>query len=172
MTHRLGPDNATLEVRTKRTGAAAKAGHDLVIHVTSWEASVELGEDGATTSMELAVDATSLRVQSGHGGIQALGEDDKASIHTSIDDDVLKRQDITFRSTKVQGDGGRLTVHGDLTIVGKAQPIDFELALGDDGAISGSAVVKQTTWGMKPYSILFGALKVHEDVEVVLDGHL
>ena len=147
MSQRLGPGNATLEVRTKRSGAAAKAGHDLVIHVTSWEASLEIGEDPATTSMELAADATSLRVQSGHGGIQALGEDDKASIHKSIDDDVLKRQDISFRSTRVQRDG-------------------------DDGALSASAVVKQTAWGMKPYSILFGALKVHEDVEVVLDGHL
>lgn len=171
-THRLGPDNATLEVRTKRTGAAAKAGHDLVIHVTSWEASLEVGEDPATTSMELAVDATSLRVQSGHGGIQALGEDDMASIHKSIDDDVLKRQDITFRSTQVQSDGGRLAVQGDLTIVGKTQPITFRLTIGDDGALSASAVVKQTAWGMKPYSILFGALKVHEDVEVLLDGHL
>lgn len=179
MSRRLGPDNATLEVRTKRSGAAAKAGHDLVIHVTSWEASLEIGEDPATTSMELAADATSLRVQSGHGGIQALGEDDKASIHKSIDDDVLKRQDITFRSTRVQsdgdagdGDGSRLKVQGDLTIVGKTRPIDFELAVGDDGAVSASVVVKQTAWGMKPYSILFGTLKVHEDVEVVLDGHL
>lgn len=177
VSHRLGPDNATLEVRTKRSGAAAKAGHDLVIHVTSWEASLEIGEDPATTSMELVADATSLRVQSGHGGIQALGEDDKASIHKAIDDDVLKRQDITFRSTRVQsdgdaGDGSRLKVQGDLTIVGTTQPINFELAVGDDGAVSASAMVKQTAWGMKPYSILFGALKVHEDVEVVLDGHL
>lgn len=177
MSHRLGPDNATLEVRTKRSGAAAKAGHDLVIHVTSWEASLEIGGDPATTSMELVADATSLRVQSGHGGIQALGEDDKASIHKAIDDDVLKRQDITFRSTRVQsdgdaGDGSRLKVQGDLTIVGTTQPINFELAVGDDGAVSASAMVKQTAWGMKPYSILFGALKVHEEVEVVLDGHL
>ena len=44
--------------------------------------------------------------------------------------------------------------------------------IGDDGALSATAVVKQTDWGMKPYSALFGALKVHEDVEVVLDGHL
>jgi hypothetical protein len=32
--------------------------------------------------------------------------------------------------------------------------------------------VTQTRWGMKPYSALFGALKVLDDVEVVLDGRL
>ena len=31
---RLGPDDGTLSLRTTRTGAAAKAGHDLLIHVT------------------------------------------------------------------------------------------------------------------------------------------
>ena len=33
--HTLGPHNATLSVETKRKGAAAKAGHDLVINATS-----------------------------------------------------------------------------------------------------------------------------------------
>ncbi len=172
--HRLGPDNATLSVRTGRRGAAAKAGHDLVIDVTSWEASLEVGEDPAHTSMELAADATSLRVLEGTGGMKPLVDDDKANIHQSIDDEVLKRQDITFRSTRVQGapDGGQMSVRGHLTLRGKAQPVEFDLAFGDDGTLSATAVVKQTAWGMKPYSAMYGALKVKDDVEVVLDGHL
>lgn len=97
-THRLGPGDATL-----------------VLRVTSWEASLEVGEGPAQTSIELTADATSLRVQKGTGGMQALG---------------------------------------------------------DDGTPSATAVVTQTAWGMKPYSALFGALKVADDVEVVLDGHL
>ena len=171
-THRLGPDNATLSVQTGRKGAAAKAGHDLLMHVTAWEATLELADDPEGTSMELSADAASLRVQKGTGGIQALGDEEKASIHQTIDDEVLRRQDIKFRSTAVQGDGNRLSVVGDLTLAGKTGPVEFDLEIGDDGALSATAVVKQTDWGMKPYSALFGALKVHEDVEVVLDGHL
>ncbi|MEK6230178.1 MAG: YceI family protein [Actinomycetota bacterium] len=172
--HRLGPDKATLSVRTGRTGAAAKAGHDLVIHVTSWEAALEVGEDPAKTSIELTADATSLRVHEGKGGVQALGDDDKGNIRQTIDDEVLKRQDITFRSTGVQSaaDGSPISVQGDLTLMGNTQPIAFDLAIGDDGTLSATAVVTQTAWGMKPYSALFGALKVADDVEVVLDGHL
>jgi hypothetical protein len=33
-------------------------------------------------------------------------------------------------------------------------------------------VVKQSAWGMKPYTTLFGTLKVADDVEVSLDGKL
>ena len=36
--------------------------------------------------------------------------------------------------------------------------------------LSGKAVVKQTDWGMEPYSALFGALKVADEVEVEVDA--
>ena len=173
-THKLGPENGTLSVRTGRTGAAAKAGHNLLIHVTAWQATLEVGEDPARTSIVLDADATSLRVREGTGGMQALGDDDKASIQETIDDDVLQRKGIEFRSTAVQvaADGGRISVQGELTLVGKACPIAFDLTVGADGTLSGSAVVKQTDWGITPYSALFGALKVADEVEVVLDARL
>ncbi len=173
-THSFGPGNGTLSVKTGRTGAAAKAGHNLLIHVTAWQATLELGEDAAQTSIVLDADATSLRVREGTGGMQALGDDDKANIQQTIDDDVLKRTGIAFRSTAVQTspDGSRMTVQGELTMVGKTCPIGFDLTVGDDGRISGSAVVKQTDWGITPYSTLFGTLKVVDEVEVVIDAAL
>jgi len=168
--HRLGPDNATLSVHTKRGGAAAKAGHDLELQVTSWQATLDLDAGSA----ELTADATSLRVRKGSGGMQALGDEDKANIHQTIDDEVLARQNVTFRSTRMERaeDGSRLSIEGDLTLAGTTQPIAFDVAVDDDGTLRASAVVTQTRWGMKPYSALFGALKVLDDVEVVLEGHL
>jgi len=35
---------------------------------------------------------------------------------------------------------------------------------------SGSVVVKQTNWGITPYSTLFGALKVADEVEVAINA--
>jgi polyisoprenoid-binding protein YceI len=172
-THRLGPSSATLTVHTRRGGAAARAGHDLVIEVTSWEATLEAGEDPEATTADLTADPTSLRVREGTGGMQALGEDDKANIEQTIDDEVLGRREIAFRSRTVRpGPDGRLAVEGELTLAGETRPIAFELAAGDDGSLRATAVVTQTEWGMKPYSALFGALKVRDDVEVVLDGRL
>src|SRR3989304_140856 len=114
---------------TTRTGAAAKAGHDLLILVTAWQATLEVGEDPAQTSVVFDADATSLRVREGTGGMQVLDDDDKESIQETIDEDVLKRQGIEFRSTVVQiaANGGRMSVEGELTLVGKTRPIAFDL---------------------------------------------
>jgi polyisoprenoid-binding protein YceI len=173
-THRLGPANATLSVHTRRGGAAAKAGHDLVLHVTSWQATLDVGSDDDATTIELTADPTSLRVHKGTGGIQALGDEEKSSIHQTIDDEVLKRREIVFRSTRVRSSAERrvLSVEGELELAGSRRPVAFDLALGDDGGLSATAVVTQSRWGVKPYSALFGALKVLDDVEVVLDGRL
>ncbi len=145
-----------------------------MIHVTSWKAELVVGDDPAGTTMELSADATSLRVISGTGGMQALEDDDVANIHQTIDDEVLKRQDIRFHSTRVQTepDGSGMHAEGDLTLFGTTQPIAFDLTVGAAGEVSASAVVAQSAWGIKPYSALFGALKVKDEVEVVLEGHL
>jgi polyisoprenoid-binding protein YceI len=166
-THRFGPSNATLSVHTRRGGAAAKAGHDLLLRAGAWEGTLTIGDDGTPAAAALTVDATSLRVQSGTGGMKALDDDDKANIHQTIDDEVLKRRDNAFRSTAVDGD----RVEGELTLAGKTRPLTLDLVMSD-GAVRGSATITQSDWGMKPYSALFGTLKVLDEVEVVLEGHL
>lgn len=172
-TYKLGPDNGTLSVNTERTGAAAKAGHNLTIHVNSWEATLAVGEDPAQTSLSLDADASSLQVVEGTGGAKSLGNDDKENIKKSIDEDVLKKEGIEFRSTEVAANGdGNLTVKGDLTLVGNTSPITFDLTVGDDGKLTGRAVVKQTDWKIKPYSALFGTLKVVDEVVVSIDCSL
>jgi polyisoprenoid-binding protein YceI len=171
--YRLGPEDGTLSLRTGRTGAAAKAGHDLLIHVTAWEATLMAGDDPADTSIELNADGRSLRVREGTGGMKSLTDDDKAEIAQAIDDEILKGQAIMFRSTQVRpADGGGLSVQGDLTLVGETRPIAFDLAASDDGAFRATLVVTQTDWGIKPYAILFGALKVADEVEVGIDVRL
>ncbi len=160
----FGPENATLTVRTKRTGAASKAGHDLLIEVTSWSAALDPDADPALT---LTADARSLRVLEGSGGMQALDADDRAGIEKTIDDEVLMGTAIEFRSTAVEG--GR--IEGELELAGQRHPISFELAGDEGGRLTGSATVKQSDWGMKPYSALFGALKVADEVEVAFETH-
>ena len=63
-------------------------------------------------------------------------------------------------------------MQGDLTLVGATRPIAFDLVVGDGGRLSGSTVITQSDWGIKPYSALFGALKVADEVEVALDASL
>jgi polyisoprenoid-binding protein YceI len=172
-TYVLGPDHGTLAVRTGRTGAAAKAGHNLLLHVTAWTATLEVGAEAAGTSLAVDVDGTSLRVREGTGGMQALGDDDKANIEQTIDAEVLMGRGITFRSTEVQhAGGGGLDVRGELTLLGRTHPLAFRVVVAEGGTLSAVATVKQSDWGMKPYSALFGALKVVDEVEVEIHVHL
>jgi polyisoprenoid-binding protein YceI len=169
-THTLGPDNATLTVATKKGGAAAKAAHNLLIEVTSWQGTLVLGPE---TRIWLTADARSMRVRDGTGGMMALGDSDRASIEQSIDEEVLKGTTIAFESDSVQpsADGSRLNVSGRLELGGRHAPIAFELYV-DDGKLTGSATVKQSDWGIKPYSTLFGTLKVLDEVQVGIDASL
>jgi YceI-like domain len=168
-THILGPADGTLTVLTGKGGAAAKAGHNLTIEVTRWSARIDAGD---ATSMALTADARSLRVVEGSGGISPLGDEERSGIAQTIDEEVLKGAPIRFRSSAVEAQGSRLDVRGELELVGFRHPIEFALNVGDDGRIAGSAMVKQTDWRIKPFSALFGTLKVADVVEVALDAKL
>jgi polyisoprenoid-binding protein YceI len=167
MSQNFGPENASLKIRTGRTGGAAKAGHDLVIEVGSWQATLDLEAQPALT---LTADSRSLRVLEGTGGIKSLSEGDKADIKKTIDKEVLKGTPIEFRSSAVEEAPGGFNVRGELSLHGKQAPVTFDLARTDDGRVSGSATVTQSAFGMKPYSALFGALKVADAVTIEIDG--
>jgi polyisoprenoid-binding protein YceI len=173
-TYELGPRNGKLLVETSRTGGAAKAGHDLTLEVTSWNGTLQLGEEPNGTSVTLRADGSSLQVREGRGGIKKLDEDDKLNIQQTIDDEVLKATSIDFRSTAVEGtpESSRLLVIGELEFAGRTNPIEFELEVGEDGHVTGRATVKQSDWGIKPYSALFGALRVADEVDVTVDAEL
>ena len=171
----LGPENASLQVNTYREGMGAKVGHDLVIDVTTWEATVDLAGDPAGSSIRLTADPRSLEVREGLGGIKPLTDKDRGEIRKTIDAKVLGSSPISFTSRSVRGGGGGggpLVVEGDLTLAGQTRPVTAELAITDDGHVTGTIPVTQTTWGIKPYRGLMGALKVRDDVEVVIDARL
>ena len=170
-THRLSPGRGRLLVRTARSGAAAKAGHDLLIEVSSWEATLTLAEDPAACALELSADADSLTVLEGTGGMMELGDDDRASIRQTIHDEVLGGAPIEFRSSAVSPSGELAwMVAGELTLAGRSAAAAFELRAGEDGRLAASATVAQTDFGIKPYSTLFGALKVADEVVISFES--
>ena len=168
MPEHFGPENASLTIRTGRKGAAAKAGHDLLIEVGSWEATLD---QDAQPALTLTADSRSFRVLEGTGGVKGLDDDDRANIAKTIDDDVLKGCAIEFRSNQVERRPDGLSVVGELTLGGRSAPVAFELGIGD-GRLTGGATVKHTDFGMKPYTALFGALKVADEVRVGIEAKL
>lgn len=167
--HRLGPDNGSLVVKTFREGVASKVGHDLVLEVADWEATLEIA---ATSSLRLRADPRSLRVQAGLHGLKPLSDKDRAEILRTVERKVLGTEEIAFRSRHVVADGERLAVEGDLTLAGTTRPVGAEAAVSDDGRVAATIPVLQTNWGIEPYRGLLGALKVRDEVEVVLEARL
>src|SRR3954471_5222557 len=173
-THSLGPGNASLQVRTCREGVAAKAGHDLIIDVTQWDATVEVAEEPAAWTVELNADPHSLEIREGLRGVKPLTDKDRVEIRKNIDEKILGGHPIQFRSSGVPpaDDGGRLTVEGALSMAGSTRPLTAHLSVEDGGAISGTIPVTQSDWAIKPYRGLMGALKVGDEIEVVLAANL
>jgi polyisoprenoid-binding protein YceI len=168
-THRFGPDDASLEVRTYREGVAARAGHDLIIDVARWHATVEVTDDAGWT-IELDADPHSLQVREGLRGVKPLTEKDRLEIRKNIDEKVLRDHPIRFRSSGVRPDdrAGQLTVEGELSMAGTTQPLTARLSVDDAGGVSGTIPLTQSAWGIKPYRGLMGALKVRDEIEVVI----
>jgi polyisoprenoid-binding protein YceI len=156
---KYGPDNASLHVHTYREGVAARVGHDLVIEVTRWEATMEAG------AIELTADPGSLEVREGHRGVKPLTDKDRREIAKTIGAKVLGRDPIAFRSTSVDGDD----IAGELTMAGATRPVHARLDTAD-GRIRTTIPLVQSEWGIKPYRGLMGALKVRDDVEIVVDA--
>jgi polyisoprenoid-binding protein YceI len=172
-TYELGPQDGRLLVRTGKGGAASKAGHNLMIEVGRWGATAQFADDLAQSVLELNADSTSFTVLEGTGGVKSLGADDKDGIAQTINQEVLKGTPITFKSTAVRPDGDdRLHVTGDLELANGVNLIAFDIAVSDDGRVTGTATVKQSDWGMKPYSALFGTLKVTDEVGVEIEAKL
>jgi hypothetical protein len=163
-THTIGPSNGSLKVKTGKEGAASKAGHNLVLGVNSWEATVEGGD---SPSIKLTADPGSFEVIEGSGGAKPLTDDDKADIKKSIGGKVLGSDQISFTSSEVTDSSAK----GDLSIAGKSTTVDVPLNVSGD-KISGSVKLSQKDFGIKQFKALMGALKVTDEVTVEFEGSL
>ncbi|MGH2944569.1 MAG: YceI family protein [Solirubrobacteraceae bacterium] len=168
-THNIGPSNGSLKIKTGREGAAAKAGHDLVLEATSWDGTVEIGD---SPSVKLTVDPGSIEVVEGKGGAKALDEGDKSDIKKSMQSKVLGSSQISFESSDVKVDNGTMNVSGNLSVAGSSDSINVPLKVGDDGTVSGSITLSQSNFGIKQFKALMGALKVSDAVEVQIEAKL
>jgi hypothetical protein len=163
-THKIGPSNGTLKVKTGKEGAAAKMGHDLVLGVNSWEATVEGGD---SPSISLTADPGSVEVIDGSGGAKPLSDKDKGDIKKSIASKVLGSSQITFTSSSVDDNAAQ----GDLSIAGQSSSISVPLQV-NGGKISGTVSLNQADFGIKQFSAMMGALKVSKQVTVEFEGQV
>ncbi len=170
----LGPGDGSIKVYTKREGMAARVGHDLTLEPASWSGEVDLDPDDITrSSVRATVDGHSLEVVEGHGGATPLSDKDRADIKKNVAQKILTTSgSVSFASTSIESSGdGKFTVSGDLTINGTTRPVRLDLAQNGD-RVSGRLGLRQTDFGIKPFSAMLGALKVADALEVAIEAKL
>jgi polyisoprenoid-binding protein YceI len=174
-TYNLGPSDGKLQVRTGRQGMGSKMGHDLTLEASNWKATVTVDPDPAQSEVTATVEPRSLEVVAATGGAKAVSDKDKKDIKKNIAG-LLGNNSITFKSTSVKArDENNVSVAGELSIAGQSRQVTLDLTVEPDGGtahLRGKVPIVQSSFGVKPFSAMMGALKVKDEVEVDLDVKL
>jgi polyisoprenoid-binding protein YceI len=151
-----------MTVYVYKTGILAGLAHNHEI-----EAPISWGEvkDSDILSVEMRVDSTKLRVLD-----PEVSDGTRATIQATMQGaevlDVNHFPEIHFRSTEVELSGAdHWVIHGNLDLHGQTHPISFEVVL-KDGLYQGTAMLKQTGFGITPVKIAGGTVKVKDEVKV------
>ena len=171
--YRFGPHNGRLLLDTRRQGVAGSLGHDLTLEVTSWSAEVDVGDDPADGHVSARFELASLTVVAGHGGATPLTAGNRREIEANARKtlDADRHPEGTFVSTAVSP-SSPLVVEGTLTLRGSSATQQLELEETAPNRYRGHGTVVQSRFGIKPYSALFGALKVRDEVEYQVEVSL
>lgn len=166
----LAASDGELLIRTGVKGRAARMGHRLTIAMTRWEASVAWA-DAEPVTAELIVEIDSFEVLRGEGGVKGLSGPEKALVKSNALKSLGANRypEIRFAADAIDktGDGYRLA--GKLHIRGKSRKHVIDLRtedLGDSWRMSVESRVRQTDYGVKPYSLLMGSVQVVDEVSV------
>jgi polyisoprenoid-binding protein YceI len=146
-------------------------GHRLTIAMKRWQATVTW-HDTQPVAVELSAEVDSFQVLHGEGGMKALSGPERALVKSNALKSLAANRypQIRFETDNIDEieDGYRLI--GALRIRGKSRQHVIELCteeLGDSWRMSTESTVRQSDYGVKPYSMLLGSMQVADEVTVV-----
>jgi polyisoprenoid-binding protein YceI len=159
-----------LQILTQVAGPAAKMGHRLTIAMASWRADVRW-RGKQPVAAELVVDVDSLQVVKGEGGVTPLTGPEKGVVRSNALKalEAKKFPQITFAAEDVTTTSGGYRLDGSVEIHGTTRPQSVDVAVDDSGGVwvmTASVPVLQTQFGVKPYSLFVGSLKVADEVNI------
>jgi polyisoprenoid-binding protein YceI len=182
-TYELGPGAGRVLVKTGRQGMAARAGHDLTLEITQWSARVTFPAEGGTAAATLTaeLDLGSLTVREGTGGAKPLSDKDRRDIQAQARKILGDAAKASFTSSRVipassgspaPGASANGAIEGTLTLHGTSRPLRLQVISPAPGEYRGSGTVRQTEFGITPYSGFFGALKLKDEIAVEFEVKL
>jgi polyisoprenoid-binding protein YceI len=168
-------DRVVVHVRKK--GVFSAFAHDHHFEVTRWQATASMPDrTPASTSVKVVLFADSLRDRQ-----EALSEGDRRKVNAqAAGPEVLDAEHhprIEFRADRLELEPGggperlRAALPGTLTVRGRSAPVTLTVeAEQTPGAwrVHGSAHLKQSAFGIKPFRAIGGGVGVKDEVEIEL----
>lgn len=159
-----------LLLRTEVTGRAKRFGHRLTIRMATWQATVRWrGHEPA--AVEAAIELAGLEIVSGAGGMKPLSTPEKAIARGnalgSLAADAYPVVAYTCEAPVPTATGYDLA--GELEIHGTTRPHRLAVAVQEDQdrwLLTFESSVRQSDFGVKPYSLMMGSLAVGDEVAV------
>jgi polyisoprenoid-binding protein YceI len=166
----LSASDGELLVHTGVTGRASKMGHRLTIAMRRWQAAVQWS-DGIPVSAQLTVDVESLDVLRGVGGLTPLSGPEKILVRSNAlrQLDAARFPQIRFDAQRIDHSREGYRLAGTLQIHGTTRPHVIDLRTEDLGKawrLTTHAVVCQSDFGVKQYSLVMGSVKVADEVTI------
>jgi len=170
----ITPADGGLLLHTGVAGRAARMGHRLTIAMTNWRATVRWA-DSRPGSAELTVETDSLEVLRGDGGVRGLSGAERALVRSNALKSLSASRfpQIRYHAEDIEKteDGYRLT--GALQIRGASRDHVIEMRtedLGDSWRMSLESTIRQSDYGIKPYSLLMGSVQVADEVSLTFSA--
>lgn len=165
-------------VHVHRRGLFSAFAHDHRFEVTGWRATAHVPREAPEgTAVTVILDAASLRDRE-----EGLSEADRRKVDAQAAGpevlDAAHHPRIEFRADRLElapggGGAGRLrgVLHGTLALRGRSAPVDVAVEadrLLEGWRIRGRAKVRQSAFGIRPFSGFGGTVGVKDELEIEL----
>ncbi len=178
--YRLAPEQSKLYILVYRGGTLANLGHNHVISSATLSGYVwlheSLAKSGFTLQLpvnELTIDAPQARAE--HGADFATTVTDEARAGTKRN--VLKPEQldglqyplIRLRSVNISGTRAQPAVRVQITIKNQSREFEVPVKLSTTDKtlnVTGQFAVRQTDFGIQPYSVAMGAIQVLDQLTI------
>ena len=181
-TYRIDSADSELRLLVFRAGALANLGHNHVMTNRSVSGLVQIAGSVSDSSFSLEVpvdrfeiDDAQARLEEGSEFPGEIPEDAKSGTRRNMmSSAVLNAAQfpiIKVRSTALHGTPGTLTADLTINVAGHQSAVSVPLSLAGDSrrmTATGSIELRQTAIGLKPYSLMHGALQVQDAMRLKL----
>lgn len=177
----LNPKTSQLRMYAFRAGKAAKFGHNHVLSAPEFQGFFSLSPEGPAASRfdlvfrldQLAFDDPQHRAALGPAFASSISAEDTASTRNNMLGDnnfqAARFPFLRIQSLQIVGDAPKFAAKVAVELHGQTREMWVPLTvtgLPESLAVQGALVLRQSDFGIKPFSVFGGILAVHDEIVV------